>query len=69
MEEEDREKYYQQWAIDTHERIWIDFLLYTGLCCGKAVRIGWKDIKDNIIHLTAEKSKSKKMSFFQFFLN
>ncbi|WP_336288612.1 tyrosine-type recombinase/integrase [Bartonella sp. CB60] len=55
--EEDIEKYYQQWAVGTHERVWIDVLLYTGLRRGDAVRIGWKDVKDNIIHLKTEKSK------------
>ncbi|WP_375659375.1 tyrosine-type recombinase/integrase [Bartonella sp. MR30HLJHH] len=55
--EEDVEKYYQRWHHGTHERVWIDVLLYTGLRRGDAVRIGWKDVKDNIIHLKTEKSK------------
>ncbi|MET3559766.1 integrase [Bartonella japonica] len=55
--EEDVEKYYQKWSHGTHERVWIDVLLYTGLRRGDAVRIGWKDVKDNIIHLKTEKSK------------
>ncbi|MBX4336364.1 tyrosine-type recombinase/integrase [Bartonella raoultii] len=55
--EEDVEKYYQRWSYGTHERVWIDVLLYTGLRRGDAVRIGWKDVKDNIIHLRTEKSK------------
>lgn len=55
--EEDVEKYYQKWHHGTHERVWIDVLLYTGLRRGDAVRIGWKDVKDNIIHLKTEKSK------------
>ncbi|WP_413154460.1 tyrosine-type recombinase/integrase [Bartonella sp. cb54] len=55
--EEDVEKYYNQWHHGTHERVWIDVLLYTGLRRGDAVRIGWKDVKDNIIHLKTEKSK------------
>ncbi|WP_375620286.1 tyrosine-type recombinase/integrase [Bartonella sp. TS25HLJMH] len=55
--EEDVEKYYQRWSHGTHERVWIDILLYTGLRRGDAVRIGWKDVKDNIIHLKTEKSK------------
>ncbi|WP_208441422.1 tyrosine-type recombinase/integrase [Bartonella raoultii] len=55
--EEDVEKYYQRWSHGTHERVWIDVLLYTGLRRGDAVRIGWKDVKDNIIHLKTEKSK------------
>ncbi len=57
--EEDVEKYYQQWSHGTHERIWINVLLYTGLRRGDAVRIGWKDVKDNIIHLKTEKSQFK----------
>ncbi|WP_375632595.1 tyrosine-type recombinase/integrase [Bartonella sp. AA74HLJMH] len=55
--EEDVEKYYQRWSHGTHERVWIDVLLYTGLHRGDAVRIGWKDVKNNIIHLKTEKSK------------
>ncbi|WP_273756833.1 tyrosine-type recombinase/integrase [Bartonella sp. MM73XJBT] len=55
--EEDVEKYYQHWSHGTHERVWIDVLLYTGLRRGDVVRIGWKDVKDNIIHLKTEKSK------------
>ncbi|WP_375640112.1 tyrosine-type recombinase/integrase [Bartonella sp. MM55XZML] len=55
--EEDVEKYYKRWSHGTHERVWIDVLLYTGLRRGDAVRIGWKDVKDNIIHLKTEKSK------------
>ncbi|WP_019218561.1 tyrosine-type recombinase/integrase [Bartonella florencae] len=55
--EEDVEKYYHKWHHGTHEHVWIDVLLYTGLRRGDAVRIGWKDVKDNIIHLKTEKSK------------
>ncbi|WP_273721241.1 MULTISPECIES: tyrosine-type recombinase/integrase [unclassified Bartonella] len=55
--EEDVEKYYQRWSHGTHERVWIDVLLYTGLRRGDVVRIGWKDVKDDIIHLRTEKSK------------
>lgn len=57
--EEDIEKYYHKWHHGTHERVWIDVLLYTGLRRGDAVRIGWKDVKDNIIHLKTEKSQFK----------
>ncbi|WP_438721591.1 tyrosine-type recombinase/integrase [Bartonella rochalimae] len=55
--EKDVEKYYHTWPHGTHERVWIDVLLYTGLRRGDAVRVGWKDVKDNIIHLKTEKSK------------
>ncbi|WP_142416914.1 tyrosine-type recombinase/integrase [Bartonella massiliensis] len=55
--EEDVEKYYHKWHHGTHERVWIDVLLYTGLRRGDAVRIGWKNVTDNIIHLKTEKSK------------
>ncbi|WP_273783861.1 tyrosine-type recombinase/integrase [Bartonella sp. AU15XJBT] len=55
--EADIEKYYQHWSLGTHERVWIDVLLYTGLRRGDAVRIGWKDVNDNIIHLKTEKSQ------------
>ncbi|WP_208541907.1 tyrosine-type recombinase/integrase, partial [Bartonella capreoli] len=55
--EEDINKYYKQWTLGPHERVWLDVLLYTGLRRGDVVRIGWKDDKDNIIHLKTEKSK------------
>ncbi|WP_407965989.1 tyrosine-type recombinase/integrase [Bartonella sp. C271] len=55
--EEDIEKYYKQWPHGTHERVWIDVLLYTGLRRGDAIRIGWKDVKESVIHLKTEKSK------------
>ncbi|WP_425523235.1 phage integrase central domain-containing protein, partial [Bartonella taylorii] len=57
--EEDIDKYYHRWSHGTHERVWIDVLLYTGLRRGDAVRIGWKDVKDNIIYLKTEKSQFK----------
>ncbi|GAA5105141.1 hypothetical protein GCM10023261_04290 [Bartonella jaculi] len=34
--EEDIDKYYKKWALGTHERVWIDVLLYTGLRCSDA---------------------------------
>ncbi|AQX19883.1 tyrosine-type recombinase/integrase [Bartonella sp. WD16.2] len=55
--EEDIDKYHQRWPLGTHERVWIDVLLYTGLRRGDVVRVGWKDVTDNIIHLKTEKSK------------
>ncbi|ALE03419.1 Integrase [Bartonella ancashensis] len=55
--EADIDKYYYHWPLGTHERVWIDVLLYTGLRRGDAIRIGWKDVTDNIIHLKTEKSK------------
>lgn len=57
--EEDIDKYYHRWSHGTHERVWIDVLLYTGLLRGDAVRIGWKGVKDNIIHLKTEKNQFK----------
>ncbi|WP_412058281.1 tyrosine-type recombinase/integrase [Bartonella sp. DGB2] len=55
--EDDIDKYYQRWPLGTHERVWIDVLLYTGLRRGDAVRIGWKDVTDGVIHLKTEKSQ------------
>ncbi|WP_455482537.1 tyrosine-type recombinase/integrase [Bartonella sp. B35(2025)] len=57
--EEDIDKYYRRWPHGTHERVWIDVLLYTGLRRGDAVRIGWKDVTDNVIYLKTEKSQFK----------
>ncbi len=65
--EEDVEKYYQRWHHGTHERVWIDVLLYTGLRRDDAVRIGWKDVNDNIIHLKTEKSKFQTDVFLPIF--
>ncbi|WP_412058575.1 tyrosine-type recombinase/integrase [Bartonella sp. DGB2] len=56
-QEDDIEKYYWCWPIGTRERVWIDVLLYTGLRRGDAVRIGWKDVEDDVIHLKTEKSQ------------
>nr|WP_246787169.1 hypothetical protein [Bartonella taylorii] len=54
---EDVEKYYQKRSIGTHRRVWIDVFLYTDLHRSDAVRIGWKDVKDNIIHDQNKKLK------------
>ncbi|OPB31997.1 tyrosine-type recombinase/integrase [Bartonella sp. AR 15-3] len=59
MVREDIDQYYHCWAHATHERVWIDVLLYTGLRRDDAVRIAWKCVKDNIIHLKTEKSQFK----------
>lgn len=56
-QEDDIDKYYQRWPLGTCERVWIDVLLYTGLRRGDAVRIGWKDIEDDVIQLKTEKSQ------------
>ncbi len=40
-----------------------------GLRRGDAVRIGWKDVTDNIIRLKAEKANFIRMSFYPFYLN
>ncbi|MGF7157124.1 integrase [Bartonella heixiaziensis] len=61
--EEDIDKYYRCWTLGLHEPVWIDVFLYTGLHRGNAVRIGWKDVKDNIIHIKTEKSQFKTNVF------
>ncbi len=43
-------------------------VLYTGLRRGNAVRIGWKNVKDNIIHLKTEKSQFKTDIFLPILL-
>ncbi|AGF74110.1 phage integrase [Bartonella australis AUST/NH1] len=57
--EKDIEVYYAYWAEHSKERVWLDVLLYTGLRRGDAVRIGWRDVQDDILSLTTEKSGFK----------
>ena len=48
--------YQSRWPIGTHERVWLDVLLYTGLRRGDAVRFGRQHIKDGIGTIKTEKS-------------
>src|SRR5262249_31384161 len=54
--EADVAMYQRRWPIGTRERVWIDVLLYTGLRCGDAVRLGRQHIRDGEIQLVTEKT-------------
>jgi integrase len=54
--EDDVEAYERRWPIGTHQRVWLDVLLYTGLRRGDAVRFGRQHVKDGIGTIKTEKS-------------
>jgi integrase len=49
--------YWSRWPIGTHERVWVDVLLYTGLRRGDAVRLGRPHVRNGIATLKTEKSQ------------
>jgi integrase len=55
--EEYVEAYERLWPLGTHERVWLDVLLYTGLRRGDAVRLGRQHVRDGIATLKTEKSQ------------
>lgn len=55
--EEDVAKYYSYYRLGTRERVYLDVLLYTGLRRGDVVRIGYKNVSNNILIIKTEKSK------------
>jgi integrase len=55
--EEHVEAYERRWPLGTHERVWLDVLLYTGLRRGDAVRLGRQHVRDGIATLKTEKSQ------------
>lgn len=54
--EGDVETYYRRWSLGTHERVWLDVLLYSGLRRGDAVRYGKQHIRNGIGKIRLEKS-------------
>lgn len=54
--DEDVEKYYAKWPHGTHQRVWIDVLLYTGLRRGDAATIGRQHVKDGVACLKTAKT-------------
>jgi integrase len=54
--EVDVEAYYRRWPLGTHERVWLDVLLYSGLRRGDVVRYGKQHIRNGIGKIRLEKS-------------
>jgi integrase len=53
--EADVENYYRRWPVGTHERIWLDVLLYSGLRRGDACRYGKQHVRNGIGKMRLEK--------------
>lgn len=54
--EEDIAAYESRWAAGTKERVWLHVLLYTGLRCGDAVKLGRQHFKNGIAIIKTEKT-------------
>lgn len=48
--------YEKRWPPKTKERVWLHVLLYTGLRCGDAVKIGRQHVKDGVALVRTEKT-------------
>lgn len=57
--EADVQKYRKTWKLGTRQRVWMEFLLYTGMRRGDAVKIGPQHVIDGVIYTTTEKSRKK----------
>jgi site-specific recombinase XerD len=55
--EDDVAAYDKRWPIGTHERVWRDVLLYTGLARGDAVRLGRQHVRNGIAAIKMEKER------------
>jgi hypothetical protein len=53
--EADVEAYYRRWPLGTHERVWLDLLLYSGLGRGDVVRYGRQHVRNGIGKMRPEK--------------
>jgi integrase len=53
--EADVEAYYHRWPLGTHERVWLDVLLYSGLRRGDVVRYGRQHVRNGIGKMRLEK--------------
>lgn len=54
--EADVAKFEGKWQPGTHQFVWLQVLLYTGMRRGDAVRIGWGDVSHDVITIYTEKS-------------
>ena len=53
--EADVEAYYHRWPLGTHERVWLDVLLYSGLRRGDVVRYGRQHVRNGTGKIRLEK--------------
>lgn len=53
---EDVAAYEARWPIGTKERVWLHVLLYTGLRCGDAVKLGRQHFRNGIAFVRTEKT-------------
>jgi integrase len=49
------ETYCRRWPLGTHERVWLDVLLYSGLRRGDAVRYGRQHVRNGVGKMRLEK--------------
>lgn len=49
----------KRWEIGTRERVWLTVLLYTGLRRGDAARVGKQHVRDGMITIQAEKTRTR----------
>lgn len=54
--DDDIAAYEKRWPAKTKERVWLHVLLYTGLRCGDAVRIGRQHVRDGVALIRTEKT-------------
>ncbi len=57
--EADVEAYYKRWPLGTHERVWLDVLLYSGLRRGDVVRYGKQHVRNGIGKMRLEKGSEQ----------
>lgn len=57
--EDDAVAFERRWPLGTKERVWYAVIAYTGFRRGDAVRVGKQHVRNGIISLTPEKTKSK----------
>jgi integrase len=54
--EEELDRFENYWPLGTRERLAFDFLLFTGLRRGDAVRVGRQHVRNNVIIIRTEKT-------------
>ncbi len=58
-DDDDVAKYEARWPLGTHERVWFDVLLYTGLRRGDAAILGRQHVRDGIATLKTGKTDTE----------
>jgi integrase len=56
---EEIEQFQKHWPRGTRERVMFDIFIYTGLRRGDAAKLGKQHVKDGIISITTEKTKTR----------